>query len=178
MSAHARALGALASRPVPARSYGCRAGRPKVPWRAVRGAAAETTLPTRPRAGAQVPPQLLCPHERAWQRFDTTNALVPDPAAALAAEERERPWSPEEKRVFNEKFLAFPKARPLIMAAGRAPAPRGGGGPGGAARGRAGRLPGAAPAAWIEWAAAAWPPGAGGGLCCRRDLPASVLTHW
>jgi len=127
---------------------------------------------------AQVPPQLLCPHERAWQRFDTTNALVPDPAAALAAEERERPWSPEEKRVFNEKFLAFPKARPLIMAAGRAPAPRGGGGPGGAARGRAGRPPGAAPAAWIEWAAAAWPPGAGGGLCCRRDLPASVLTHW
>jgi len=125
-----------------------------------------------------VPPQLLCPHERAWQRFDTCNALVPDPAAALAAEERERPWSPEEKRVFNEKFLAFPKARPLIMAAGRAPAPRGGGGAGGAARGRGGRPPGTTPASGVGWAAIAWPLGAAGWPVPLKGLLASVIPHW
>lgn len=61
-------------------------------------------------APAQIPPQLLCPHEREAQRFDSSNALVSDPMAALEAEERERPWATEEKRIFNEKFLAFPKA--------------------------------------------------------------------
>lgn len=65
---------------------------------------------TRLRA-PQIPPQQLCPHERASARFDSCNALVADPVAALAAEERERPWAPDEKRVFNEKFLAFGKVR-------------------------------------------------------------------
>ncbi|KAK9836331.1 hypothetical protein WJX81_006307 [Elliptochloris bilobata] len=57
----------------------------------------------------KIPSQLLCPHERASQRFDSANALVADPVAAREAEERERPWAPDEKRVFNEKFLAFGK---------------------------------------------------------------------
>ena len=63
-------------------------------------------------AVCQVPSQLLDPAERAAQLFINTNARVDDPVAELAAEQALRPWTPEEKRVFNEKFLAHPKVCP------------------------------------------------------------------
>jgi nuclear receptor co-repressor 1 len=56
-----------------------------------------------------VPPQLLCPHERAARRYINRNALVDDPVALLEEEKRQRPWTPEERRIFNEKFLQHPK---------------------------------------------------------------------
>ena len=57
----------------------------------------------------QVEPQLLDPHDRKWSRFVTTNGLVTDAAAELEEEELVRPWSAEEKRIFMDKFLLFPK---------------------------------------------------------------------
>jgi hypothetical protein len=60
----------------------------------------------------QVPAQVLCPFERAAMRYINKNARVDDPVEALAEEKRQRPWTPEEKRVFNEKFLQHPKVGP------------------------------------------------------------------
>ncbi len=56
---------------------------------------------------------MIDPAERAARRFVSTNARVDDPLAALAEEAAARPWAPEERRLFNEKFLAHPKARLL-----------------------------------------------------------------
>ena len=69
------------------------------------------------RAGmcAQVPPQILCPYERAARRFICHNARVDDPVELLRQERQLRPWTPEEKRIFNEKFLAHPKVRPRVF---------------------------------------------------------------
>ncbi len=58
---------------------------------------------------AQVPPQVLCPYERAARRFVCRNARVEDPVELLKQERQLRPWTPEEKRIFNEKFLVHPK---------------------------------------------------------------------
>ena len=60
--------------------------------------------------GLQVPKQ-LCARERAAERFVTNNARVHDPVAALVAEERVRPWTADEKRIFMDRFLAHPKVR-------------------------------------------------------------------
>ena len=60
---------------------------------------------------AQVPDQVLCPHERARRLFRNRNALIEDPIEHIAEEKKLRPWVPEEKRIFNEKFLAHPKVR-------------------------------------------------------------------
>ncbi|BDA48420.1 probable nuclear receptor corepressor 1 at N-terminal half [Coccomyxa sp. Obi] len=57
----------------------------------------------------QVPPQILCPYERAAQRYICHNARVDDPVEYLRQERQIRPWTPEEKRIFNEKFLQHPK---------------------------------------------------------------------
>ncbi len=57
----------------------------------------------------QVPPQILCPYERAAQRYICHNALVEDPVEYLRQERLIKPWTPEEKRIFNEKFLQHPK---------------------------------------------------------------------
>jgi hypothetical protein len=62
---------------------------------------------------AQVPPQVLCPFERAARRYICRNARVADPVELLRQEHLLRPWTPEEKRIFNEKFLAHPKVRAL-----------------------------------------------------------------
>ena len=65
-------------------------------------------------AGAsQVPNQIQDVLKIAHARFPSTNGLVPDPVALLAEEERERPWSEEEKRIFKDRFMQSPKARPL-----------------------------------------------------------------
>ena len=58
-----------------------------------------------------MPNQVIDPAERAARRFISTNARVDDPVALLAEEAAARPWTPEERRLFNEKFLAHPKAR-------------------------------------------------------------------
>ncbi len=59
----------------------------------------------------QIPDQMQCPYEKAMRRFDNRNALVEDPVQHIEEEKKLRPWMPEEKRIFNEKFLAHPKAR-------------------------------------------------------------------
>lgn len=43
------------------------------------------------------------------RRFNNRNALVEDPVQHIAEEKKLRPWLPEEKRTFNEKYLAHPK---------------------------------------------------------------------
>ena len=52
---------------------------------------------------------MLDPHERKWSRFVSSNGLVQDAAAELEAEELVRPWGADEKRIFMDKFLQFPK---------------------------------------------------------------------
>ena len=59
----------------------------------------------------QIPDQMQCPYETAMRRFDNRNALIEDPVQHIQEEKKLRPWMPEEKRVFNEKFLAHPKVR-------------------------------------------------------------------
>lgn len=61
----------------------------------------------------QIPDQMQCPYESAMRQFHNTNALVEDPVEAIAEEKKLRPWAPEERRTFNEKFLAHPKASHL-----------------------------------------------------------------
>ena len=65
---------------------------------------------------AQVPDQVLCPYERARRLFRNRNALMEDPVEHIAEEKKLRPWVPEEKRIFNEKFLAHPKVPRKICA--------------------------------------------------------------
>ena len=57
----------------------------------------------------QIPDQLQCPYEKAMRRFNNRNALIEDPVQHIAEEKKLRPWLPEEKRIFNEKYLAHPK---------------------------------------------------------------------
>lgn len=59
----------------------------------------------------QIPDQMQCPYEKAMRRFDNRNALIEDPVQHIQEEKKLRPWMPEEKRIFNEKFLAHPKVR-------------------------------------------------------------------
>ncbi|KAK9815578.1 hypothetical protein WJX72_006161 [[Myrmecia] bisecta] len=57
----------------------------------------------------QIPPLILDARERDQRRFITTNCRVPDPVAVLKEEAASRPWSTEEKRIFMDRFLQFPK---------------------------------------------------------------------
>lgn len=41
--------------------------------------------------------------------FKTDNGRVEDPFQLLEEEDALRPWTAEEKRIFMDKFLAFPK---------------------------------------------------------------------
>ena len=50
----------------------------------------------------------------AMRKFDNRNALIEDPLEYIQEEKKLRPWMPEERRIFNEKFLAHPKARCAI----------------------------------------------------------------
>lgn len=50
------------------------------------------------------------------RQFDNRNALIADPVEYIQEEKKLRPWMPEERRIFNEKFLAHPKARCAIKA--------------------------------------------------------------
>jgi hypothetical protein len=54
---------------------------------------------------------MLDERERAARRFVNVNARVADPVEELRQEALVRPWDAEERRVFMDKFLAFPKAR-------------------------------------------------------------------
>ena len=60
-------------------------------------------------SSVQVDSQMLDPSDLKWSRFVSTNGRVADAAAELEEEELVRPWSPEEKRIFNDKFLLYPK---------------------------------------------------------------------
>ena len=62
----------------------------------------------------QVPDQLQDPYEKAMRKFDNRNALIEDPVECIQEEKKLRPWMPEERRIFNEKFLTHPKARCAI----------------------------------------------------------------
>ena len=53
--------------------------------------------------------QVLDDEQRRNSMFPTDNALVEDPVALLAYEASLRPWTPEEKRIFMDKYLAYPK---------------------------------------------------------------------
>lgn len=54
---------------------------------------------------------MLDPHDVKWSRFISGNARVLDAAAELQQEQLERPWATEEKRIFMDKFLLYPKVR-------------------------------------------------------------------
>lgn len=41
-----------------------------------------------------------------------------DPVEHIAEEKKLRPWVPEEKRIFNEKFLAHPKVNRKLYPSG------------------------------------------------------------
>eukprot|EP00951_Prasinocladus_malaysianus_P009290 scaffold67738_cov34-Prasinocladus_malaysianus.AAC.1 len=61
------------------------------------------------KAMCKVPEQILCPHERRTRVIPSDSALVEDPVAELQRESLVHPWTPEEKRIFQEKFTQFPK---------------------------------------------------------------------
>ena len=56
-----------------------------------------------------VPDQIVDPVERSMRVFVSDNSLVPDPVEQMAYEHELRPWSDDEKRIFNEKCLAHYK---------------------------------------------------------------------
>ena len=58
-----------------------------------------------------VPDQIVNPVERCMRVFVSDNSLVPDPVEQMAYEHKLRPWSDDEKRIFNEKCLAHYKVR-------------------------------------------------------------------
>eukprot|EP00884_Botryococcus_braunii_P008183 jgi/Botrbrau1/17366/Bobra.0015s0106.1 len=58
----------------------------------------------------QMPDQLVEEDDRRFQGFENNNLRVEDPVQQLKDEEdAKRPWSADEKRIFMDKFLAFPK---------------------------------------------------------------------
>lgn len=52
---------------------------------------------------------LLDPRERRARVFVSDNARVEDPIAWQQQEDLVRPWLPDEKRIFMDKYLAHPK---------------------------------------------------------------------
>lgn len=62
-----------------------------------------------PECSSQLPAEILDDYERKRSIFDTANSLVPDPVAQVEKERLIEPWTDEEKRIFMEKFLQYPK---------------------------------------------------------------------
>lgn len=67
---------------------------------------------TKPYVSPQCPPLVSDPRELAGRRFLSTNARVQDPVAELLRERDTAAWSPSERRIFMDKYLAFPKVPP------------------------------------------------------------------
>eukprot|EP00850_Spirogloea_muscicola_P016549 SM000135S26993 [mRNA] locus=s135:153893:158121:+ [translate_table: standard] len=61
------------------------------------------------RAELKMPAMLLGERERAARRFVSTNGLVEDPEMLEAERKLTNPWTPEERKVFLEKYAAFNK---------------------------------------------------------------------
>ena len=57
----------------------------------------------------RLPPMILDDNERRWRGFNNNNSLVVDPKAELEREERTLMWDKEEKDIFLEKFMQYPK---------------------------------------------------------------------
>lgn len=58
-----------------------------------------------------LPGQLMDPLDVRWRTFLSENALVADPEAELAGDWLGKNWSQDEKRIFMDKYLQFPKVR-------------------------------------------------------------------
>eukprot|EP00775_Hariotina_reticulata_P006146 gene6146-6383_t len=56
-----------------------------------------------------LPQQLLDPWQKRWAGFASNNGLVEDPLRELQEDKTGLDWTPEERRIFMEKFLQFPK---------------------------------------------------------------------
>jgi len=52
----------------------------------------------------QCPAMILDEDERRILRFDSKNALVRDPLGEMEAERTCNPWTPDEQRIFSERF--------------------------------------------------------------------------
>lgn len=63
------------------------------------------------RGGAQCPPLVWGPGDVAARRFPSTNARVSDPVAELVRERNTAPWTPVERRIFQNAYLEHPKVR-------------------------------------------------------------------
>ncbi|KAH9310124.1 hypothetical protein KI387_038035, partial [Taxus chinensis] len=61
------------------------------------------------RPHLKMPSQIVDEKERIIQRFVSNNALIEDPVAFEQERKTINPWSPEEKRIFLEKFFLFNK---------------------------------------------------------------------
>jgi hypothetical protein len=58
-----------------------------------------------------LPGQLMDHMDARWSTFLSDNALVADPEAELAGDWLGKNWSQEEKRIFMDKYLQYPKVR-------------------------------------------------------------------
>lgn len=56
-----------------------------------------------------LPGQFMDHHDARWSTFLSDNALVADPEAELAGDWLGKNWSQEEKRIFMDKYLQYPK---------------------------------------------------------------------
>mmetsp|Transcript_2863 Transcript_2863/g.8019 ORF Transcript_2863/g.8019 Transcript_2863/m.8019 type:complete len:2412 (+) Transcript_2863:312-7547(+) len=57
----------------------------------------------------KAPPQMLCEKEKQSRALLTDSMLVEDPVAELEREQLVKMWTPEEKKLFLEKFQQYPK---------------------------------------------------------------------
>ena len=68
-----------------------------------------SVLPAKERGFLRMPSMVLGKHQRKHHNFETNNALVEDPVAAEQERKIMNPWSPEEKKIFLEKYLLLGK---------------------------------------------------------------------
>lgn len=71
----------------------------------------------RMRTMTRCPTMAVCAWERA--RYVDRNARVLDPVADIETEARIRPWTTEEKAIFMDRFLQFPKVGVVVPASER-----------------------------------------------------------
>jgi hypothetical protein len=116
-----------------------------------------------------LPTQLVDPLDARWRTFLSDTSLVADPEAEVQGDWLGKNWSQEEKRVFMEKFLQYPK----VGARAGGPGARGGGGRRQAAGRLAARPLGARRAAAAAWC---WAAGLPGGLVL--GLPVAAGGCW
>jgi hypothetical protein len=57
----------------------------------------------------KLPAMVLDPEEKRLAVFRTRNALVEDPYGEMEQLKKVRPWTPEEKKIFHEKFASYGK---------------------------------------------------------------------